>query len=303
MIICMGHEIDLCMLQLKKFQLHCHFTKRLAMRPFLLSFPLKLQIILVTGSTVIIAFVIALICSRFFDLSQLKVNTDLISSVYQVMGTVYAVLITFTLWGVWQSYTEADISVQKEAYALLDLVHIIEASPRWKKFNIRETVLSYSKNVVEQEWKTLKDITNAVINLREQNHSTSIKIIQAVQDIIPEGERELTIFAQTLTLLNHWLDARRTRILIARGNSAKALWPLLLTGAFVIFAFHGLFVAQTSGIWTILLAGISLVIGLTFYLIFTLDCPFAGFPCIDSEPFNLAIYLLSEKIEEKKHDF
>ncbi len=265
------------------------------MRSFLLKFSGKSQLVIVVGATITIAYIIALISKQFFDVHQLKINTDLIETVYQVMGTIYAILLTFTLWGVWQSYTEADTAVQKEAYALMDLVHVVEASPRWKDFNIRDAALTYSKNVVEHEWETLRDMTTSVINLREQGYSAAIKIVQAIQNINPEGDREVAIFSQLLMLLNNWQDARRTRILIARGNCAKALWPVLFTGAFVLLAFHGLFVAQTPGIWIALLGGFSLVIGLTFYLIFTLDCPFGGSPCIDSEPFLLAIHLLSSK--------
>jgi hypothetical protein len=264
------------------------------MRSFLISLPLKLQLAIIVFSTMAIALIIALLTSSLFDLQQLKTNTDLISSVYQVMGTIYAILLTFTLWGVWQNYTEANNSVQREANALLDLVHIVEASPRWSKYNISETASIYANWVVKTEWATLKIITNDDINIHERDHSASRKITQLIQSITPEDEREFTIFSQTLTLLNKWLDARRTRILIARGNSAQSLWPLLLTGAFVLFAYHGLFVAETLGIWVALLSGVSLVIGLTFYLIYTLDCPFAGYPCIDSEPFRLAMNLLNQ---------
>jgi hypothetical protein len=265
------------------------------MRSFLLRVPEKMQMAFVVSATIATAFLIALFCKQFFDVHQLKANTDLISSVYQVMGTVYAILLTFTLWGVWQYYTEADIAVQKEAYALLDLVHIVETSSRWKTLDIRNVALVYATQVVEQEWVALKNITSSVIKLREASTITSMNIVRAIQNINPEGEREIAIFSQTLTLLNSWLDARRTRLLIARGNCAKALWPVLFTGAGVLFGCHGLFVAQTPGIWIALLSGFSLVIGLTFYLIFTLDFPFGGSPCIDPEPFCLAINLFKQK--------
>lgn len=248
------------------------------------------------GFTIVIAFTIALSCGHFFNVEQLKANTDLISAVYQVMGTVYAILLTFTLWGVWQNYTEADASVQKEAFALLDLVHIIEASSEWKQFRIREAALNYSEGVVSAEWASLKNITSKTININEENRSSSIKLVEAVHSIKPTDALGLALFSQALNMLNNWLDARRTRILIARGNSACSLWPLLLIGAMVLFAFHGLFVAETVGIWATLLAGTALVIGLTFYLIFTLDCPFAGSPSIDSEPFNLAINVLKHEM-------
>jgi hypothetical protein len=270
------------------------------MHAFILSLRTLFQVIFIIGVTVGLGFIMALIFSTFFDTHQLKSNTDLISSVYQVVGTVYAILLTFTLWGVWQNFNVADSSVQKEVYALLDLVHTVEASQNWKNINIRKAAYVYANIVVKEEWPTLSTMTNTFINKHESFHAASKPVIHAIQEIIPASPREVALFDQTLTLLNNWLDARRTRLLIARGNSATALWPLLILGAFVLFSFHGLFVATTMGIWITLLLGFSLIIGLTFYLIFTLDCPFAGGLSIDAEPFILAINLLS--VTAKKED-
>lgn len=261
------------------------------MRAFLLSLSVRNQLVFVIGLTIASAFLIALSCSMFFDTRQLIANTGLISAVYQSMGTLYAILLTFSLWGIWQTFTDAEASAQNEAYHLLNLIHMLESSSTWLKLNIRHTVLTYLQLVIEKEWPTLKSITN--INGQGNSYLAAHNILQAVQRITPDNECESILFNHVLTLLNLWMDARRTRLLIARGNSAKALWPLLFTGAFVLFFFHGLFVAKTVGIWVVLLLGVSLVIGLTFYLIFTLDCPFTGSPSVDSEPFTLAINLLA----------
>ena len=90
------------------------------MRSFLLSLSGKLQAFFIIGATLIIAFTSAILFSLCFDEHQLVVNTDLISSVYQVMGTVYAILLTFTLWGVWQNFTEAKASVQNDVQEIVD---------------------------------------------------------------------------------------------------------------------------------------------------------------------------------------
>lgn len=261
------------------------------MRTFLLSIPSKLQAITIVSGIIALAFLTACFCAFFFDNHQLVSNTDLISSVYEVMGTVYGILLTFTLWGVWQAFSEAGASVQSEAYALLDLVHVLDTLNK-KSGDLRAAVCRYSKYVIEQEWPTLKTFTNSMINFREKNHNAAQEVIQLVQQLAVENQHNTAIYSQMLALLTRWLDARRTRILIARGDSAKALWPLLFTGALVLFSFHGLFVAKTLGIWIMLLFGISLVVGVTFYLIFSLDCPFTGSLSIDSEPFALILGLL-----------
>lgn len=266
------------------------------MRRFILSLPSNLQAAFVICGTIFMAFAAANICGALFDHHQLVSNTDLISAVYQAMGTIYAILLTFTLWGVWQHFTDAETSVQNETYALLDLVHMIESIPGDTKVNLRKAALAYISHVIEKEWPAIRNLTNEQLNLHEQQHNAAHEIMATVQGIQPKNEREMVIFGQSLTLLTSWLDARRTRILSVRGNNARALWPLLYTGAIVLFAFHGLFVANTLSIWIMLLFGTSLVIGVTFYLIFSLDSPYSGTLCIDAEPFLLAIGILQKEL-------
>ena len=263
------------------------------MRSFLLKFGDWSQLFIIVTSTILIAFLLAYTAHAFFDLNELKSSTDLISSIYQVLGTIYAILLTFTLWGVWQNFSAADASAQNEAYALVDMVHVIESSCSWHQLNIRQAALDYSKYLIEVEWPKLMHYTNNHINMYIQNSSRANKIVEIVQGISANTTREATLFQEALTLLNRWMDARRSRILIARGNSAKSLWPLLLIGGFVLFTFHGLLVAESFRIWCFLLLSTSFIIGLTFYLIFSLDCPFTGSQSVDSEPFELAIKILS----------
>jgi hypothetical protein len=264
------------------------------MRSLMLSLSPKLQKFYITLATIFFAFIIANISRQFFNAEDLARNTDLITSTYQVLGTIYAILITFTLWSVWQNYAKADEAVQNEAYTLLDLVHILESCDNWKKSNIRAIAFSYTNEVLHQEWPMLRSVSNKTIITSLSCRKKAMEVIRCVQIIVPNGEREDALYSQALTLLSNWLDARRTRVLIAKGNSANALWPLLLTGALVLFACHGLFVVRNEGIWNMLLAGFSVVIGITFYLIFTFDSPFSGSPSIGSEPFELAAnYLMN----------
>jgi len=261
------------------------------MRKLILLLPAYLQSSFIILLTILIAFVISSSFRIFFDLDQLHANIDLITAGYEVLGTIYAILLTFTLWGVWQSFSVANDSVQAEAYALLDLVHVLEASATLDNNSIRTAALHYVEDVLKNEWPTLRCITAKSINLHAGNCS-SLGMVHMIQAMEPANDREEVLFGHALTLLSNWLDSRRKRLLLARGNSARALWPLLITGALVLFCFHGLFVATTTGLWAVLLFGVALVIGITFYLIFTLDSPFVGFPSIDPEPFELALSIL-----------
>ncbi len=262
------------------------------MRRLLLTLPARLQLFVVVFTTIIVAFVCAITLRQFFDVHQLLNNISLITSVYMVLGTLYAVLLAFSVTGVWQGFSTALMYVQLEADALTDLVHMVEAIDEKKQINFRALALTYATVVMNEEWPTLAILGDNFFCSQEVSHHSSMVLLSAMLAIKPATEYQQILYSQALTLLNKWEDARRTRLRLARGDSAKALWPLLIAGGAILFAFHGLFVASSHAIGAVLLLGLSFTIGLAFYLIFTLDCPFTGMPKVEPTPFAWVLDIL-----------
>jgi len=260
------------------------------MRSFILSLPLKLQPVFVIGSTVLAAFVVSLITRAGFRAQQLVLDSAWTISVYGTLGTLYAVLIAFVVTGVWQSFSAAESAVNSEANALTDLVFLIRYISTAKTAHIREAARSYVSSVVER-WDLLALATRENKPVEEINIATSNALVDAILEVKPQGDRELELYAQALDLTAIWLDARRNRLRSAKGNTAGALWGLLIAGGFVLFAFHGLFVTHAWAVWAVLLLGFSLIVGLSFYLIFSLDSPFTGRLSAGPEPF---VWLLQD---------
>lgn len=261
-----------------------------ALRPFLLSLSDRLQFLLVVGATVTSAFAAALAVRAIFSVKLLTADAGMTSAVYEVFGTIYAVLLAFVVSGSWQNFSVAVKSVRAEASALSDLVHIVEAFPAQHTRNVRSLAVTYAKQVIEAEWQALAGVARGHISLEDLKQDASRELIQAVQYLEPANAREAAVFEQALVMLNKWLDARRERLQSAGGGNVAALWPLLIAGAMVLFALHGLFVAQSSEVWTALLLGLSLVVGLSFYLIFSLDSPFTGSLSARVAPFHWLIH-------------
>ena len=263
-------------------------SKMPKLRPFLLSLPERLQIVVIVGVTVIAAFAVAIATRALFDFPRLVADTQLTTAVYGVLGTIYAVLLAFTISGVWQNFNRAAATVQTEADALSGLVHIIDAFPADQPQIIRSLIFSYAQLVLA-EWEAL-----AVVARRQglaQDLSLEVTaLINSIQALKPINARETAVFGQALVMLNAWLDARRNRLQSANGGYAEALWPLLIGGSLVLFAFHGLIVAKSLEVWGALLLGLSLVVGLSFYLIFSLDSPFTGSLSAHAGPFQWLLY-------------
>ncbi len=245
------------------------------MRSYILSLPAKLQPVVIVGSTILAAFLVSLLTRSLFNVPQLQLDNALTTSVYGTLGTTYAVLIAFVVSGVWQSFSTAGAAVNSEANALTDLAVVLSSISEEKTRKPREAARAYVQSVIDH-WDLLARVASDKRPAEEINLATSFALSRSILAIKPDDARELELYARALDAMGVWLDARRNRLRSAEGNTAGALGGLLIAGAFVLFAFHGLFVTHAWAVWAALLLGFSSVVGLSFYLIFSLDSPFTG---------------------------
>ncbi len=266
------------------------------MRLFILKLPALVQLLFIVFSTVLVAFGSAITVYFLFGSLDLTPKSGLITAIYAVLGTIYAVLVAFSISGVWQNYCASEMSVTTEVDALIDLIHTVGTSTQDNGALIRETAIEYLNEAVTVEWPALaKGHSHLILSPKSNSCIIAFRLINAIKTIQPRNERQYIIFSHALTLLSKWLDARRARIMISKGNIAKSLWPMLIVGAFILFAFHGMFTVENHFLWSTLLLFFSGIIGLSFYIIFTFDCPFGGSPSVDSDPFNWAIIWLKNE--------
>jgi hypothetical protein len=249
-----------------------------------------MQPVVIVASTMAAALVVSFLTRMIFSEQQLVLDNSLTTSVYGTLGTTYAVLIAFVVSGVWQSFSDAGNAVKSEANALTDLTFVVCSFSAEKTRRIRESAKAYVQGVVER-WDLLARAARDNVPTEEINLDTSSALVAAILAIRPEDAREVELYGQALDLMGIWLDARRSRLRSAEGNTAGALWGLLIAGAFVLFAFHGMFVTHAWAVWAVLLLGFSFVLGLAFYLIFSLDSPFTGRLSAGPAPF---LWLLRE---------
>lgn len=270
------------------------------MRSFLLSLPAAAQYCLIVAVTILAAFISGAGVHYLFHSLELLSKTELITAIYAVLGTIYAVLIAFSVSGVWANYCSTDLAVAAEAASLTDLIHMTRSSSTDLADKIQSLAVDYTRDVIILEWPALaRGDINSVMTQNSPTFLCAMNILRIVQSVQPANTRDNVVYSHMLTLVTKWLDARRNRIMLAKGNIAKALWPLLITGAFALFAFHGLFITEDHMLWSILLLLFSGIIGSSFYLIFTLDCPFSGMPAIDASPFHWSLNCLKHEYRDK----
>src|ERR671921_2855517 len=72
--------------------------------------------------------------------------------IFRPISGVFGILIGFTAFLVWQQYSTADVTAQREASELAAIYWHAEELPISKRQQVQELVRSYAHVVIEEEW-------------------------------------------------------------------------------------------------------------------------------------------------------
>src|ERR1039458_9426405 len=82
--------------------------------------------------------------------SWLHTNNEVAGNYLQTVGTIYAVLLAFVVFVVWQQHNDTRSAVESEANELSDFYRTIRALPGSQP--VQEFIQRYGKVVVDEEW-------------------------------------------------------------------------------------------------------------------------------------------------------
>jgi hypothetical protein len=198
-------------------------------------------------------------------------HNEVAGFIYAVIGVVYAVLLGFTAIIVWEQFRNAQNGVEREANALADLYRNARAFPPDVREQVEVQLRAYVRLAVEKEWPAMAEDKPSPETWEAYN-----QLWRVHQEFKPQGDYERTWYAQSLQRLNELADRRRDRLLSARSGVPGVIWAVLLGAGAVTIGFSLLFGTQYAWAQTLMIAGLSLTIGVVLLSIVALDYPFAG---------------------------
>ncbi len=221
----------------------------------------------------------------------LKRNHELAGHYVQIIGTLYAVLIAFAIYVVWNGYKDADTNLSHEATEVADLSRLSTAMPYELRKNISLALMEYLNAVVEDEFPAMQ---------QRRDSQRTWTAVQSLWDIYgtaqPDTPRLQGYFDESLVHLTQLSDLRRTRLCANRGEVPAILWALLtvagvLLVGFTYFVGHEGILSQA--IMTVCLAG---VLSFSMFLILSLNSPYSGVARVVPEPFKLELAHVAARI-------
>lgn len=241
----------------------------------------------VIGLSACYAFLGVVIARRFVKGSAGEGHNELPSPIFQTAGTIYAVLLAFSVIAVWQSYGEAQDNVADEASTLTTLYRQTNGLPDAQQRLLRSLLRQYTQAVVTEEWP-----------IQAATGGASPRARRAIGDIYRSWHTmdarvaSSPIAVEFLQTLRTVAADRNRRTLQASEALPTVLWAGLVIGGFVVVGMT--FLLYTDALWPHVVFSVLLgtLIGTLLFITLVLHRPFNGPLAIGPASFehSLSVY-------------
>ena len=214
--------------------------------------------------------------------SWLHANNEVAGNYLQTVGTIYAVLLAFVVFVVWQQHNDTRSAVESEANELTDFCRIIRALLGTQP--VRDAIQKYGKVVVDEEWL---DMARGCWSKKAEQ--TLEEIWHALQAIEPRSKREEALYAEAMARFNDLSDARSRRLHCSLLRLPPSLWVLLLTNGGLVVGSMWIFGLESFSAHALMTVALAGSIAFILFLIADLDNPFWGSWRIRPDAFQRAL--------------
>jgi hypothetical protein len=214
--------------------------------------------------------------------SWLHANNEVAGNYLQTLGTIYAVLLAFVVFVVWQQHNETRCAVESEANELSDLYRIIQALPATQC--VQDRVQAYARLVIEEEWMAM-----ARAQYSKDAEQALEEIWHVLHQVEPLSGREEALYGEALARFNDLSDARTHRLYCSLLRLPFSLWVLLFTNGGLVVGSMWIFGMESFSAHALMTMTLAGSIAFILFLVADLDNPFWGSWRIEPDAFHRAL--------------
>ena len=212
-----------------------------------------------------------LLVRRRVALSTRSGLNDVAGVLIAIVGGLYGVLLAFVVAIAWQSFEDASGLADREAVVVVAMYRDAGFFSTHQA-DIRASVERYARSVIDQEW----DAMSTEAGDSPATDAALANVISEVKSISPQTLQEGTLYNQLITRLDSLEEARQDRLFAAGSQLPGPLWLALIVGGLITVGFTYCFGLPSERAHLAMVAAVAATIGLTLFLIMSLDLPFTG---------------------------
>jgi hypothetical protein len=249
----------------------CFHLLQTPVMQFLATQPLWIAAVVLLIPTTIFAMCGPVIVRRYVPLERLRENNKVAGFKFATIGMIYAVVLAFATFVVWQRCNQADRDVAIEAGAAETVFRLTQELEAEHGAAVRKATTNYLKEAVAKDWPAMSRETSSpdvTIALNE--------IYSAVTKYHTPDQFEALVVSEILRDADRLSEMRRKRLVVADGIVPGIVWNVLVAGAFITMGFAFFFgsinlraqIVMSGALAVLIFGGLLTVVGL--------DHPFSG---------------------------
>jgi hypothetical protein len=223
--------------------------------------------------SVVLALAGLVIVRAEVPIEVLRVSNGEVGNYLQTLGTIYAVLLAFVVFVVWNQFNEARALVEREANELMDLFRTAKGFAPQVRHPVQHAIRAYVEAVLRREWKAMAEGDFGPTGVATETLDRLWAVLIAFE---PQSECHRALYDQMLERFNDLSDLRTSRLLASRTKIPLALRILLYFGAVMTVGSLYLFAIDSFAVHAILTCALAGAISHVLYLVHDLDDCFAG---------------------------
>ncbi len=230
--------------------------------------PIWLSTILVLGLALMVGLGSSLGLQKLFRLKTTSEEKEVAVNLMQVVAAYVGIMIAFAGVTVWQDFSDAKAAVSHEAATASQLYQDLTIFGP-ETIAARGALRAYVVSVTKDEWPLLHEGMGS-----EATEAALQTVFYEIGKLQPEDNRTDAIYEEMLGKLNDLIDFRHDRIIESQTSVPLILWTIGLVGSLLTVAYASAFTPTRFNV--VMIAGISVTLGLVFLFILTVDYPFKG---------------------------
>lgn len=221
---------------------------------------------------------------RRFDAERLKEQNEIAGVLVAIVGGLYGVLLAFIVAIVWQQFGDASGVADHEAVLTVSLYRDASRFPAQKP-ELRADVARYAHVVIEREWPKMAA-------QRGDARAADDALNQLDGDLVHvqlDTPQATALYPEYVARVTELGQVRQDRLTAAGSQLPPAMWLVLVVGGLITIAFTYFFGIASGRAHKVMVGSIAATIGLTLFLIASLDLPFTGSLAVKPDAMRQAV--------------
>ena len=143
------------------------------------------------------------------------------------LGTIFGLLVVFTIFQVWGDFDRAVLAVDREASALRTVVLLATSFPGERETQIRNLVRRHIDEAIATEWPEMAK-GSATLNVAPP---ALAELLHLALSLTPQSQGQIVAQCEIVAALENAMDARRERINLSQSTVNWVKWSCMFAQA------------------------------------------------------------------------